>query len=350
LPFSKKITLQRLDSSLLLLLIFILGSWGCSQQAKNASPFQLTLAQNYPRWLKAGEMNTEQTSGITFIKKDSSGSRNFLLADDIGKIHLLKIEDDTVFKLSDVKLSDKVVYYFKDYPKMDFEEIVFDPFTKSVYLSVEGNGTDFKNYLHIFKLIFKDENILSCQLEDVETLDIKPEDKFLQFTKPNIGFEGMAIDSKNFYFGLENIFSNKSFGDSTLIYVVDKENLTIKKIISTKKYGIKTVCGLFSDADNSLWGVDRNQRLIFHFTLNENLEVDQFNKTDFVPAIPGYTNIQYVSSAESICMDDNHNIYIVDDPWYEFYVPPDSVLNQLDINTINNFKEFIPVIYKYNKN
>jgi hypothetical protein len=348
--FPKKNTLQRLNSSRLFVLILILGALGCSQQNKNTAQFQLTLSKNYPRWLKAGEMNTEQTSGIAFIGKDSSGSRNFLLADDIGKIHLLKIEDDTVFNFTDIKLSEKVINYFKDYPKMDFEEIAFDSFTRNVYLSVEGNGKDFKNYLHIFKLIFKDNNIYSCQLEDIEALEIKPEDELLEYTKPNIGFEGLAVDSKNFYLGLENVFSDKSFGDSTLIYIVDKDNLTIKKVLSTKKLGIKTICGLFSDADKSLWGVDRNQRLIFHLILDKNLEVDQFTKTDFIPAVPGYTNIPYVSSAESICMDEENNVYVVDDPWYEFYVPPDSVLKKLDKNTINNFKQFIPVIYKYNKN
>lgn len=347
--FPKNNTLQRLNSSHLILLILFLGTWGCSLKNNNTE-LHLTLSPQYPRWIKSGEMNTEQTSGITFIEKDSSGNEIFLLADDIGKIHLLEISDDTVFNLTKVKFSDKVLDYFKDYPKLDFEEIVFDPATKNVFLSVEGNDEDFEKYIHIFRLIFKDDNIYSADIEDLQALDIIPKDEFLEFAKPNIGFEGLAVDSKYLYLGLENDFSDETFGDSTLIYIVEKQSLSIKNILSTKKIGIKTICGLYCDLDKSLWGVDRNQRIIFHLTFTDNLDIDQFQKTDFIPAVPGYTNIPYVSSAESICMDNEKNIYVVDDPWYKYYVPPDSVLKCLDDNTINNFKQFIPVIYKYNKN
>ncbi len=349
MPFSKNNSLQRFKSLGLFLLLFLLGAEGCSPQ-KSINNLTLFLSAHYPRWLKTVDIHTDQTSGITFVGMDSSGNKNFLLADDIGKIHLLKVNNDTTFYLTDIMYSNKVLDYFKDYPKLDFEEIVFDPATKNVYLSVEGNGDEYKKFIHIFKLIFKDRNIYSAYLEDIEELNIKPRDELLEFTKPNIGFEGVAVDSKNFYLGLENIFGPKSFGDSTLIYIVDKKNLTIVKVISTARLGLQTICGLYSDVDNSLWGVDRNQRLIFHLILNKDFDIEQFKKTDFIPAIPGYTNIPYVSSAESICMDNEKNIYIVDDPWYEFYIPADSVLKHLDSNTVNNFKQFIPVIYKYNKN
>ena len=341
--------MHRFNSLRHILFLLLLGAVGCSPQKSN-NVTNLTLSANYPRWLSEGEFHTDQTSGITFIGKDSSGNKNFLLADDIGKIHLLKISKDTMFSLIDIKFSDDVINYFKDFPKNDFEEIVFDPATKNVYLSVEGNGDDYRKFVHIFRLIFKNDNIFSAYIQNVEDLQIKPKEELLEYTKPNIGFEGLAVDSKNFYLGLENIFGPKSFGDSTLIYIVNKKNLMIEKIISTAGLGIQTICGLYSDKDKSLWGVDRNQRLIFHLTLNEDFDVNQFWKTDFVPAIPGYVNIPYVSSAESICMDDEKNIYIVDDPWYEFYIPPDSVLNRLDEKTISDFKQFIPVIYKFKTN
>jgi hypothetical protein len=48
-------------------------------------------------------------------------------------------------------------------------------------------------------------------------------------------------------------------------------------------------------------------------------------------------------------MDDDDNIYIVDDPWKEVFVPEEEILDQLDNETINNFKEFIPIIFKYKK-
>ncbi len=341
--------MYNINSLRVILIIFLLGAWGCSAQYIT-NDLNLIPSAHFPRWLSTAKFHTEQTSGIAFIGKDSLGNKNFLLADDIGKIHLMKITDDTTFAFIDIKFSDSVINYFKDFPKLDFEEIVFDPWTKNVYLSVEGNGEEYRKFVHILRLIFKDNNIYSAYLQYVEDIKIEPEDEFLKFTKPNIGFEGIAVDSNNFYLGLENIYGTKSFGDSTLIYIVDKKNLTIKKTISTSGLGIQTICGLYSDNNNSLWGVDRNKRLIFHLTLNKNLDINQIRKTDFVPAIPGYTNIPYVSSAESICMDNENNIYIVDDPWYQFYIPPDSTLKQLDEETVTDFKEFIPVIYKFKKN
>ena len=341
--------MQKYNSLRFILFLFLLGVWGCSVQ-NVTNDLNLKSSAHFPRWLSAGKYHTEQTSGIAFIGKDSLGGKNFLLADDIGKIHLMKITDDTIFTFTDIKFSDNVINYFKDFPKEDFEEIVFDPVTGNVYLSVEGNGDEYREYVHIFRLIFKDNNIYSAYLQDIEDLKIEPKEEFLEFTKPNIGFEGMAVDSNYFYLGLENVYGSKTFGDSTLIYIVDKKNLTIKKSISTAGLGIQTICGLYSDKNYSLWGVDRNKRLIFHLTLTSDFDINQFWKTDFIPAIPGYTNIPYVSSAESICMDDENNIYIVDDPWYQFYIPPDSVLNQLDEKTVSDFKEFIPVIYKFKKN
>ncbi len=99
-----------------------------------------------------------------------------------------------------------------------------------------------------------------------------------------------------------------------------------------------------------MWGIDRNQRKIFNLKLNENLEISELDITEFKSTIPGYTNLGYVASIESICMDHEKNIYIVDDPWYNFFVPPDSVLSELNSETINNFKQFVPIIYKYSTN
>jgi len=63
--------------------------------------------------------------------------------------------------------------------------------------------------------------------------------------------------------------------------------------------------------------------------------------------IPGYHNLNYLPSYESITMDDDDNIYIVDDPWKEVFVPKEEILDKLDKQTINNFKQYVPIIFKY---
>jgi hypothetical protein len=105
---------------------------------------------------------------------------------------------------------------------------------------------------------------------------------------------------------------------------------------------------LFSDRDYSLWGIDRNNRSIFHILFNEKFNITGFSKFEGAKFIPGYHNLNYLPSFESITMDKDNNIYIVDDPWKEVFVPAQNILDQLDEETIKNFKEYIPIIFKYN--
>ena len=104
---------------------------------------------------------------------------------------------------------------------------------------------------------------------------------------------------------------------------------------------------MFSDEDYSLWGIDRNNRKIFHILFDENFNILTSSKFDGVTFIPGYHNLNYSPSYESITIDDEDNIYIVDDPWKEVFIPDQEILDKLDNETINNFKEYIPIIFKY---
>jgi len=74
----------------------------------------------------------------------------------------------------------------------------------------------------------------------------------------------------------------------------------------------------------------------------QNLEV-----LDLKTVIPKYNQLEYIGSLESVTLAKDNSIYIVDDPWHSFFIPPAEILNQLDERTIKNFKEYIPVIYKY---
>jgi hypothetical protein len=104
---------------------------------------------------------------------------------------------------------------------------------------------------------------------------------------------------------------------------------------------------LYSDENYSLWGIDRNNRTIFHILFDEDFNIKSFSKFDVATVIPGYNNLNYLPSYESITMDDDGDIYIVDDPWKEVFVPTQDILDKLDDQTIKNFKEYIPIIFKY---
>lgn len=304
---------------------------------------ELIRDQAYPQWLKSGDYRTDQTSGITFLKTEP-GKKTFLLADDIGALHRFVIIDDCIFKFYSIHFSKVVTEYFKDYPKLDFEEIVYDRYDNKFYLSVEGHTENYKDYVGIFEIKFNDafDTLLS-----VSKINFQPEELFYRYTAWNIGYEGLTVDSKYFYLGLEGFLEGKAFSDSTLLFIADKYSKEIIKKIYTSDLGIGTITGLFSDEDLSVWLLDRNNLKIYHLLFNEELEVISSEFFSFEPVIPNYPELNYVGSYESITIDDEGNIYIIDDPWREFFVPPDHILFKLDEQTIENFRKHIPIIDRF---
>lgn len=326
-------------------LIFIYALSTLELGAQN-NIFSLTPDEDYPLWLSTNQDRTEQTSGIAFIKSECDLSY-FLLADDIGAIHLLTIKNNTIYCIEKVEFIEETDDFFSSFPKMDFEEITYDKNTGEVYLSVEGNGNNFNDYVGIYKLIFENNDVLTKNVISILRVFFKPKDLFYKYTAWNIGYEGFALDSNYFYLGLEGFQNNHQFADSSIIFIANKSDMEIAKQVSTKSLGIHTICGLFSDTNYSLWGIDRNNRKLFHITFNVDFTIKDFFKFDCSTKIPGYPEYDYKPSYESITIDNKNNLYLVDDPWKEMFIPDDSILQKLDENTINNFEEYIPTMFKY---
>jgi hypothetical protein len=329
---------------LLAILLSVLNiSIGCDSIVTNIIP-----ANNYPRWLKTEDYQPSQTSGITFINESEDGKLQFLLVDDIGKIHRFFIEDDTVFSFSEIKLSPEVQDYLEDFPKIDFEEIFFDKYSGDVYLTIEGNGEDYISYHGVFKLKFVDNDIFQDSITGLIKLEFKPVEAFNEYLRWNVGYEGFTADENYFYLGLENVQTpDGKFTDNTVIRIAEKESLEIIKEISTERLGIATICGLYSDENYSIWGIDRNHKKVFKLNFDEYFNVTEKNLFELKTVIPGYTNLEYVGSLESITFVSEDTIYLVDDPWHTYFIPTDEILNQLDESTKENFENFIPVIYKF---
>ncbi len=313
----------------------------------NHSDLKLEKNSFYPRWLSSGEFNADQTSGITFIKEVPDGDKYFLLADDTGGILHLKISRDTVFTITPIIFSHNFLAYIDTFPKADFEEIVYYKKMNEVYLSIEGNGKYPKRFAGIYRIFFKDNNILSDTLDDIKRINITPQDLFEKYIRDNIGYEGLAVDDNYFYLGLEGFTEKNIFADSTILFIADKYSEKIIKRINTKPLGIHTICGLYSDKNNSIYGVDRNNKTFFHIIFNKNLDIADTALVKIETNIPNYNSFDYVASIESITMDQQKNVYMVDDPWKTFFIPSKEVLDQLDSITVNRFRNFVPVIFKY---
>jgi hypothetical protein len=316
--------------------------------AQDSSGVKIHPANNYPRWLMNDMYHTNQTSGMTFLRERDDGTMEFLLADDIGKIHRLIVQNDTLFSFSEIKFSDEIMGFVAEFPKPDFEEICYDRYTGEVYLAIEGNGYNHLFFHGIYKLKFKDNNVFQDSIVALEKLVFHPEEKFLENLAPNTGYEGFTADENYFYLGLENELTVEgAFSTRTVIRIADKTSLTIVKEISTENLNISTICGLYSDENYSLWGIDRNHRKVFNLLLDRYFNIVDLTFTSIQTVIPKYNQLEYVGSLESICIVSEKFLFLVDDPWPKFFIPPNEILDKLDQNTINNFKNFIPIIHKF---
>lgn len=328
-------------------LIFIIGlSLGCSsritkQDSVNPDNF-------YPRWLKTDSYRTNQTSGITFISEDESGNDEFLLIDDIGKLHRLQILKDTIFHFTPIHFSEEVTNYLETFPKIDFEEIAYDKFTGEVYVSIEGNGADFIRYNGIYKLEFKDKNIYNNLVTAIKKIEINPDEIFTKYVRENIGYEGLAVSKNYLYLGLEGILNEvNSFSGNTLVLVIDKSDLQIFKEVYTGEYDIISICGLYAESDSLIWGIDRNSRSLFNLNFDDSLNTTSHKLIKLKTVVPFFNDFEYTGSLESITMNKRKNIFLVDDPWHSRFVPDSNILNKLDEVTVKNYKEFVPIIYKF---
>jgi hypothetical protein len=329
-----------------LLFFLIIICFSCTSQVHEPGQIQIESADDFPCWLKTNDYRTDQTSGITLISETGS-EKIFLLADDVGHIHRFIIEDDSIFSFNSIHFSNDAELFLQTLPKRDFEEIVFDKHTGKVFLSIEGNRPDPKKHTGIFELKFFDNDIQSDSIIGFEKINFTPHDLFIKYLDDNIGYEGLAVDENFFYLGLEGFSEKGIFADSTVIFIADKKSAKIIKEINTKELGLFTVCGLFSDRNYSLWGIDRNSKKLFHILFNNDLDVEKFAEIELKSPIPGYPHLEYVASFESLTIDSDQNIYMIDDPWKKYFIPSEEILTRLDSSSTGNFKEYIPVIHKF---
>lgn len=309
---------------------------------------RLTLLDDFPIWLKDNSKRTDQSSGITFIG-EKNNQNYFLICDDIGKIHHIRLKHNSI-KINTVGLSDKVEDFLRMFEKKDFEEIVYDKWKNEVYLSIEGNGSDFLNEAGIYKLRFKNNDVFEDEIVDIEKISFSQWNVLSKYLSQNIGFEGIGISENRIFLGLEGFQYGDLFLDSTLIYIIDKNSKHLIKEISTKKLNIHTICGLYAINDYHLLGIDRNKQNFFEIKFDKNYNIESIYIEKLNLPVPGKRDLKYVAAIESITLDQNNFVYVIDDPWKKFYVPPINILQQLKKEDQKNFKEFIPLLFKYKLN
>jgi hypothetical protein len=306
------------------------------------------LVDGYPAWLADGEIYPLQTSGMAFIKNDEKSNPIFVIADDKGVLHLLKIKDK-IFSITPILIDSSITDTLPDKVRLDFEDLAYDKYANKLFVSIEPY-IKYPQQFGIFELEFKNNDIFSCQVTHLNRINITPDSLFTQYTQDNIGYEGLAVDSNYLYLGLEGKKRGARSFDGSLIRVVEKKNFTIIHTIFVDSLGINTITGLCKGDDGSLWGVDRNRLNFFNLQIDNKFKVTNIRVFQISNYVPNYHAFRYAAAIESIALDKKGFIYLIDDPYTDEFVPVDNILRKLDEKTIGRFKNLVPIIYKYKIN
>ena len=319
--------------------ILILESCFCQE-----SKLKLEPTQNFPTWLEDINSRTDQTSGITFIGKDNSKAFNFLLCDDVGQVWRLIINDKDNLSLKKVSFSKNVEFFLSSFHKKDFEEIFYDKYDKKVYLSIEGNSKNYLSEVGIYELLFYENNLFSDSIVSIHKINFEPENIFLRYVDNNIGYEGFCADSNYFYLGLEGL---NFIPDSLVKLHIANKNKKIIKTFDGLQLNLSSICGLEIISERHIAIIDRNRKLISFVQFDKDLNIVKNEQLNIQTSIPEFPDYDYVSTIESVSyVSELGYIFLIDDPWPKFYVPPPSVLENLSSSTVQKFKDLVPIIHR----
>lgn len=316
----------------------------------------LKTTDNYPVWMKDISGNrTDQTSGLNFTGiKD--GKKIFISADDIGKINRIVINESKnppELAIEEIHYSEKVKELFSKFKKTDMEEIFYDSVNNKIYLSIEGHEYSsndpeiYKKKEGIYEITFNKDIFTFDTLLTIKRLDLPKE--IYRYTFDNISFEGFAVTPEYFFLGLENYQTPKNeFTDSTVIYIINRKTKELNSV-STREMKISSISGLFAKSNFDLYGIDRNRRSVFHIRFNPDFSVNNSDIMVLDLPIPNHPEINKLlgTAPESITFDYENNIYVAIDPWKDMYKPDITERKRLSRDELNNFSEFVPILYKF---
>lgn len=311
---------------------------------------------NYPIWMKdSSGKHTDQTSGLFYVGM-SNNKKVFISCDDIGKMNRL-IVDENVFppaiEIIEIKFSDSVTSLFKKFKKTDMEEIYYDSLKNKILLSIEGHEYSsydpeiYRQKEGIYEITFNKDILTFDTLLTIKRLKFPKE--LYAHTFDNIGFEGFSATDNYFFLGLENFQAKGDvFSDSTILYIFNRKTSELIAI-GTKDLQISTICGLYSVDDYNLYGIDRNKKNMFHIKFNPDFTVENIAIKEMNLSVPMHSDINNIIgiAPESITFDNEGNIYVATDPWKDIYKPDISVKKRLSTEELENFYQYIPMMYKF---
>ena len=365
----------------------------------------LATAPDYPVWLEANGKRTDQTSGLTFVSRDSDGTMHFFSCDDIGALHRIDLNEskrpahqttgDGWMTITELTLTPKQLEAFGTFDaKADLEESALngdvDPPRTSFLISVEGDRLDseeksapraqegrigiatvtldapLEHATHVTsvttdKVMFTDSWAGDWQQPWEGWLSADPNAIRLPIAgmEPNRSFEGMAIGEDSAGNVDWWVAPELPYATDPLIPAPWQGTLPLFTYRSSPtSFGLRTqflppdarlesVTGMVLSPDcRTLYLVDRNSARLLRCALDPDGAITAVAVANL--SLTGPDGIPYfLPSLESIALDDQGILWCAVDPWkYQPLPNKGQVLSDADKQ---RYADLVPMLYKFQK-
>jgi len=329
---------------------------------------QLTPAKGWPLWLKdfSKSKRTQETSGITYIGRDDENRRCFFLVDDVGAIHLCRVEDNGPdekgeISLESVSFSKSIFDELSTNDVWDFEAIAAEPSGLGAkglaseieaFLAVEGRGDKLIEQTRVLKVKLLHTDPALAESTDkrewrIESMgDAIPGANFWKVLMgSNRGIEGLSASNRFLMLGLESLEKKGVFNTrGTFLYVYDKvteQSASIRTIIM----GIHSITGICSVGDSITVLMDRNRQRLTLLEWEENDNEMWVSACHHFPLdLPAPDGFRYhIPSVEGLAIDDVGDFWCVTDPWSGHYEAVGAAPETLHVYLAAE----VPMIYRF---
>jgi len=303
---------------------------------------QIKLESVLSFWISDENIWTVQTSNVTLVSSHNNLGP-FLLCDDVNDVYSLTFSNTKIYH-EKLEFTKDLKFNHSSSLKKNFEGIFFDKYFNELFVSIEGNGFDFRDEVGAYRLTFDDNYVNSSELINISKLNSKGWKRISQYIQQKIGFEGLARSKNKYFFDLEGYQSGSLFLNLTILHFIDKNSMKLIKEKSTRELNIHIITGLYSNDDYHISGVDRNYQNIFEIIFNPDYTIYEYKIHKMFLRVSKLNAYKYPASKESIFLDDMSYIYLIGVIWKKFCIPSNDILKKLLAGDREDLKEFVPLI------
>jgi len=312
----------------------------------------LAPAPGWPLWLKDRETSrrTEETSAIAFAGRDAAGRACFVLADDIGQLHLCRVTEAGAAHAADsadpppaprlqlerVQFGASCFDTLAAQTRWDFEALALAPLQRGALLAdtltgllaIEGREPDVLGESRVLRIRLARNAAdatpgpASPAPWRVETDgDVIPGAVFWNdFVGADRGIQGLGLTDEHIYFGLSRLAPRgEPFARGSAIFVYDRVRDRVATLL-TASLEIRSVTGLTAPDDTVLVVLDGDRMALNVLRWGAGAEGWTARCDRFPLELPGPDGLRFaIPTLAGVTLDDRGDIWCVLDPSPEHY-------------------------------